>query len=336
MTTGSMEKRIEKLSHTERPTEQKKLTVKFKERSFEGDEVLVMDSISKSYGEKKLFSDLDLTVTGGERIALIGDNGTGKTTLVKLIMNQEKPDSGYLYLGPAIRTAYLPQLVSFTDESRSALDTMLYDCRCLPQQARDRLAAFGFRGEDVFTPVGALSGGEKSRLRLCMLMGSDINLLILDEPTNHLDIASREWMEDAVSDYSEALLFVSHDRYFVEKFATRIWYLDGGKLLDYRGTYEQMREYLKRQEVFTRTAKAEAKATKPDKSAKKSSPNKEKRIAKIERDIAAMEKQIAALEEAEREHASDYQKLMELGAQKEEINAQLLELYDKWEELSDE
>ena len=188
----SMEKRIEKLSHTERPTEQKKLTVKFKERSFEGDEVLVMDSISKSYGEKKLFSNLDLTVTGGERIALIGDNGTGKSTLVKLIMNQEKPDSGYLYLGPAIRTAYLPQLVSFTDESRSALDTMLYDCRCLPQQARDRLAAFGFRGEDVLTPVGALSGGEKSRLRLCMLMGGDINFLILDEPTNHLDIASRE------------------------------------------------------------------------------------------------------------------------------------------------
>ena len=169
-----------------------------------------------------------------------------------------------------------------------------------------------------------------------MLMGSDINLLILDEPTNHLDIASREWMEDAVSDYSEALLFVSHDRYFIEKFATRIWYLDGGKLLDYRGTYEQMREYLKRQEVFTRTAKAEAKAAQPDKPANKSSPNKEKRIAKIERDIAALEKQMAALEEAEQENASDYQKLMELGAQKEEINAQLLELYDKWEELSDE
>lgn len=142
----SMEKRIEKLSHTERPTEQKKLTVKFKERSFEGDEVLVMDSISKSYGEKKLFSDLDLTVTGGERIALIGDNGTGKSTLVKLIMNQEKPDSGYLYLGPAIRTAYLPQLVSFTDESRSALDTMLYDCHCRSRHATvSRPSAFAAR-----------------------------------------------------------------------------------------------------------------------------------------------------------------------------------------------
>ena len=188
----------------------------------------------------------------------------------------------------------------------------------------------------MFTPVGALSGGEKSRLRLCMLMGSDINLLILDEPTNHLDIASREWMEDAVSDYSEALLFVSHDRYFIEKFATRIWYLDGGKLLDYRGTYEQMREYLKRQEVFTRTAKAEAKAAKAEKPVKKASPNKEKRIAKLEREIAALEKQIGEIETLEQENASDYQKLMELGAQKEELNDKLLAMYGEWEELSDE
>ena len=217
----SMEKRIEKLSHTEKPTEQKKLSVKFRQREFEGDEVLVMEGLSKSFGEKKLFSGLDLTVTGGERIALIGDNGTGKSTLVKLIMGDETPDAGYVYRGPAVRTAYLPQMVSFSVPERSAYDTMLYDCRCQPQEARDRLAAFGFRGEDVFTPVGTLSGGEKSRLRLCMLMGSDINFLILDEPTNHLDIASREWMEDALSDYEQTLLFVSHDRYFIEKFATK-------------------------------------------------------------------------------------------------------------------
>ena len=157
----SMEKRIEKLSHTERPTEQKKLTVKFKERSFEGDEVLVMDSISKSYGEKKLFSDLDLTVTGGERIALIGDNGTGKSTLVKLIMNQEKPYSGYLYLGPAIRTAYLPQLVSFTDESRSALDTMLYDCRLSRRGCADPGRRAIRRREEPPAPVHAHGRGYK-------------------------------------------------------------------------------------------------------------------------------------------------------------------------------
>ncbi len=329
----SMEKRIARLEQTEKPTEAKKLSARFSSADFHADEVLVCHRLSKSFGGKRLFDGLELTVSGGERIALIGDNGTGKSTLVKLIMQKETPDEGYVKLGPSVRPAYLPQIISFSNEERSLLDTMLYDCRCQPQEARDRLAAFGFRGEDVFTPVGALSGGEKSRLRLCMLMGSDINLLILDEPTNHLDIASREWMEDAVSDYSEALLFVSHDRYFIEKFATRIWYLDGGRLLDYRGSYGQMREYLSRQEVFTRTAKAESRAAKPE---KKSSPNREKRLARLEREIAALEEQTADITALEQENASDYHKLMELGAQKEELNEKLLELYGQWEELSDE
>ena len=253
-----------------------------------------------------------------------------------MIMQQEAPDEGSIKFGPSVRPAYLPQIISFNNEERSLLDTMLYDCLCQPQEARDRLAAFGFRGEDVFTPVGALSGGEKSRLRLCMLMGSDINLLILDEPTNHLDIASREWMEDAVSDYAEALLFVSHDRYFIEKFATRIWFLENGRLLDYRGTYGQMREYLQRQEVFSRAAKAESRAPKPAQPAKKSSPNKEKRLAKLEKDIAALEKQVSNIEVLEQENASDYQKLIELGEQKDELNERLSQAYEQWEELADE
>jgi ABC-type multidrug transport system ATPase subunit len=170
-------------------------------------------------------------------------------------MNVEKPDKGWLYLGPTVRTAYLPQLVGFSNEERSALDTMLWDCRCQPQEARDRLAAFGFRGEDVFTPVGALSGGEKSRLRLCMLMGADINFLILDEPTNHLDIASREWMEDALSDYEQTLLFVSHDRYFIDKFATRVWELRDGHITDFRGSYQEFRAWRDRQELVAQIEK---------------------------------------------------------------------------------
>ena len=331
----SMEKRIEKLSHTEKPTEQKKLSVKFRQREFEGDEVLVMEGLSKSFGEKKLFSGLDLTVTGGERIALIGDNGTGKSTLVKLIMGDETPDAGYVYRGPAVRTAYLPQMVSFSVPERSAYDTMLYDCRCQPQEARDRLAAFGFRGEDVFTPVGTLSGGEKSRLRLCMLMGSDINFLILDEPTNHLDIASREWMEDALSDSEQTLLFVSHDRYFIEKFATRIWALSDGRITDFRGGYSEFCQWRDRQEVFRQNERSAQKKREP-KAEQKKKPvqGNDKAIAKAEREIAKLEARIAALDAEAEANGSDYQKLMELSAEREGLENELLELYEQWEELN--
>ena len=331
----SMEKRIEKLSHTEKPSEQKKLSVKFRQREFEGDEVLVMEGLSKSFGEKKLFSGLDLTVTGGERIALIGDNGTGKSTLVKLIMGDETPDAGYVYRGPAVRTAYLPQMVSFSVPERSAYDTMLYDCRCQPQEARDRLAAFGFRGEDVFTPVGTLSGGEKSRLRLCMLMGADINFLILDEPTNHLDIASREWMEDALSDYEQTLLFVSHDRYFIEKFATRIWALSDGRITDFRGGYSEFCQWRDRQEVFRQNERSAQKKREP-KAEQKKKPvqGNDKAIAKAEREIAKLEARIAALDSEAEANGSDYQKLMELSAEREGLESELLELYEQWEELN--
>ena len=330
----SMEKRIAKLEQTERPREEKKLSAKFKAREFNGDEVLVCEGLSKSYGEKTLFSGLELTVTGGERIALIGDNGVGKSTLVKLIMQQETPDEGYLCLGPSVRPAYLPQIVRFENEERDLINTMLYDCRCQPQEARDRLAAFGFRGEDVFTRVGALSGGEKSRLRLCMLMGSDINFLILDEPTNHLDIASREWMEDAISQYPEALLFVSHDRYFIEKFATRIWYLENGRITDYRGTYGEFRDYQARQAVFNQAAKAETRKKEPQ-PRKKGAPGKDKQLARLEKEIAKLEEQIAALEQKCEEFSSDYQKLMEIDAEKMLLNDKLMTAYESWEELSE-
>ncbi len=330
----SMEKRIEKLQTSEKPTERKKLKVKFKERAFNGDEVLVTEGLAKSFGEKRLFSDLELTVTGGERIALIGDNGAGKSTLIKLIMHQETPDTGWLSLGPSVRTAYLPQIISFTSDSRSALDTMLYDCRCQPQEARDRLAAFGFRGEDVFTPVGALSGGEKSRLRLCMLMGADINFLILDEPTNHLDIASREWIEDALSDYGETLLFVSHDRYFIEKFASRVWLLENGRITDFRGGYADFCQWRERQAVYARSEQAEQKKKEPREPKKSKASNTGRQLERTEKEIGRLEERLAALDREAELHAADYQKLLELEAEKETLNAQLLALYEKWEALS--
>lgn len=330
----SMEKRIEKLNqNSQRPTQQKKLNVSFKQADFNGDEALVIEGVSKSFGERKLFESLSLLVTGGERIALIGDNGTGKSTLIKMIMGQESPDAGYIAMGPSVRAAYLPQIVSFSHPERSALDTMLYDCRCTPQQARDRLAAFGFQGEDVFTQVGALSGGEKSRLRLCMLMGGNINLLILDEPTNHLDIASREWIESALSDYTEALLFVSHDRYFIEQFAQRVWALEDGKISDYRGGYNEYLSWRERQAVTAAAVKTAVKKAEPRKPRQK---NTAKELAKTEREIERLEAKQAELESQAEEFASDYQKLMELEDEKAALSAELDKLYERWEELSDE
>ena len=329
----SMEKRIERLSQSEKPTEARKLTVKFRERDFNGDEVIVADGLEKGYSGRVLFSGVSLEVTGGERIALIGDNGAGKTSFLKLLMGEEAPDAGYIYRGPAIRTAYLPQIVRFDDESRTMYDTMLWECRAQPQEARDRLAAFGFRGEDVFKRVSTLSGGEKSRLRLCMLMGGQINLLVLDEPTNHLDIASREWMEDALSDYEQTLLFVSHDRYFIEKFATRIWTLENGAFTDFRGGWREYGEWRARQAVFSRSAEKSEKKEKRDTRAPRPA-NAERLIAKTEREIAALEEKLAALTREEAENASDYQKLMALAEEKDALDKALTALYEKWAELT--
>jgi ATPase subunit of ABC transporter with duplicated ATPase domains len=290
----AIQTRIERMEKTERPKTDKKMTNRFGEREFRGDEVLVMKGVTKSFGDRTLFRDLEFTVRGGERIGLIGPNGAGKSTLIKLIMNEEKADSGIIRTGPAIKTAYLPQHVKFDDPWRSALDTMIYEAGLSTQMARNRLGAFQFTGEEVFRPVGQLSGGEQSRLRLCILMKDDINFLILDEPTNHLDIASREWIESAVEDFEGTLLFVSHDRYFINRFATRIWELDKGKIRDFIGTYDQYRA-VKAAEASGKTplSRAKEKKEKPKRVKKVSN---EKLIARLERDISALEKKLEEIE----------------------------------------
>lgn len=336
----SMEKRMEKLAQTDRPKQERAMKIKFASREFSGDEVLVIDGVSKAYGEKKLFSELELIIEGGERIALIGDNGTGKSTLIKMIIGEEMPDKGMLRRGPSVKTAYLPQIIMFDEPRRSLLDTMLYSENCTPQTARNRLGSFRFSGEDVFKPVSALSGGEQSRLRLCMLMREEINFLILDEPTNHLDIASREWIEDAVESYDEALLFVSHDRYFIEKFATRIWALENGSITDFRGSFSEYREFVRRQTELSQAEK-QKEAKKPEirerkrEDWKKKNGGSEKQLKKLERDIEKLEEKMAELESEYERNAADYQKLMELDEEKAQLLAQLDELYESWEALSE-
>ena len=322
----------ERLQTAERPTEDKKLSVRFRQKEFFGDEVLVLSDVAKSYGTKTLFSDVELLVEAGERIALLGDNGTGKSTLLRCITGEETPDRGWIHLGPSVKSAYLPQLVRFDDPERDMVDTMLWEAKCDAQTARNRLAAFGFRGEDVFKTVSVLSGGEQSRLRLCILMRDDINFLMLDEPTNHLDLLSREWMEDALSDYTEALLFVSHDRWFIEKFATRIWYLHDGTIEDFKGSFPEWREYRARQEALRQTAKTVAREKIPR---QKAEPNRDRRRTKVEKEIEKAESAIAALEAEMARNASDYQKLLELEEKKAAADAALEELYLQWEELAE-
>ena len=335
----SMEKRIERIRQTDKPKKDRKMSVRFGEREFRGDEVLSIKGLEKSFGERKLFADVNLEVEGGERIALLGDNGTGKSTLIKILMGEEEPDAGKLRKGPTVKVGYLPQIIHFDHPERNLVDTMLYDLDCTAQTARDRLAAFKFRGEDVFKPVSALSGGEQSRLRLCMLMDSKINLLILDEPTNHLDIQSREWIEEAVEEYEGCLLFVSHDRYFIDRFAGRIWKLEDGHIVDFRGTYQEYREARERGRL--QPAPAEAAAPKDPPPEKKEKPRRPGGTKNLEKEAAAAERAVAKAEERmydlslEIEEASaDYLRLQELYEQRDALEEEILKLYGTWEALS--
>ena len=338
----SMEKRIERMRTIDKPTKAKAMHNHFGEVEFFGDEVLHIDGIEKSFGDRALFHDLDLTIEGGERIALIGDNGTGKSTLLKILMEEEEADRGRFKYGPSVRTAYLPQIIHFDDPRRDLVDTMLYAKRGMSTQAaRDRLAAYNFRGEDVFKPVSVLSGGEQSRLRLCMLMDEEINFLVLDEPTNHLDIASREWIEEAVEAYEGALLFVSHDRYFINRFATRIWELENGTITDYPVSFKRYKEIKAREKIQTPQVRAEKKAEKKAEREAVPKPgraqqNARRKLTIVERDMAKLEEEIAALDKALEENACDYEKYSELYAQKEELDGKLTELMEQWEVLAEE
>ena len=334
----NIERRIERMRTTSRPTKARKMDARFSTAEFHGDEVLGVRNLAKAYGGKKLFDGITLKIEGGERIALIGDNGTGKSTLIKMIVGELYPDEGRIKTGPQTRTAYLPQIIHFEHPDWNLVENMMAAKRGLSaQSARNRLAAYDFRGEDVFKPVSVLSGGEQSRLRLCMLMDGEINFLILDEPTNHLDIAAREWIEDAVESYDGTLLFVSHDRYFINRFATRIWELAGETITDYPMGFAQYRQ-MKAQEEAAKTEPPKPVKVKAERPARgnRAQQNARRQLTICEREIAKAEEEIAALERDMEAAACDYEKLTELTAVREEAQAKLEALYERWEQLSEE
>ncbi len=324
----SIQHRMERIRKTEKPKKERTMKASFGEKEFSGDIVFKMKNVSKSFGDRVLFSDVNLTVEGGERIALLGDNGTGKTTFIKCLLGDEDC-AGKIQFGPTVKFGYLPQIIHFDHPERSLYDTMLYEKNCTPQTARDRLGAFLFQGEDVFKQVGNLSGGEQSRLRLCMLMDEKINLLILDEPTNHLDIASREWVEAAIEEFEGVLLFVSHDRYFIEKFAERIWLLEDGTIHDFKCGYQKYRSILEHEAAAKpiATAAPKAKKEKP----KGGTKDADKLIRRLEREIEKQEALIANLETQMEAAAADYQELTRILGEKEDAEAVLMDLMEQWD-----
>ena len=336
----SMEKRIERMRTTSKPTKARKMDARFSSAEFHGDEVLGLRSLSKSYGGKHLFDGISLKVEGGERIALIGDNGTGKSTLIKMIVGELYPDDGRIRLGPQVRMAYLPQIIHFDHPDWNLVENMMAAKKGLSaQSARNRLAAYDFRGEDVLKPVSVLSGGEQSRLRLCMLMDDEINFLILDEPTNHLDIDSREWIEEAVEAYDGTLLFVSHDRYFINRFATRIWELSDQTITDYPMGFAQYRQMKAQEEAEKQEAPKPVKekhVTERPARGNKAQQAARRQLTICEREIAKAEEAIAELDVQMEAAACDYEKLNELVKQKETAQAELDALYERWEQLSEE
>ena len=243
----SREKRLDKIERLEKPQEEGTVRFRFETRRRTGDDVLMIEGLKKGYGERVLFRDLKLHVRAGDRIALIGDNGTGKSTLLKCLTGEEKPDAGTIRWGTGVDLGYYDQHQAGLNENKTVLDEVWDRFPRMEQyEVRGALGLFLFTGDDVFAPVSTLSGGEKGRVALTELMLRKDNVLLLDEPTNHLDMDSREVLENALSGFPGTIVAVSHDRYFINRFAEKVCVLDGQEIKEYLGNYDSYYEKVSR------------------------------------------------------------------------------------------
>lgn len=324
----SMEKRLNRIERIDSVKKAHKIKGKFSGATRTGDEVFYIDNLSIGY-DAPLISDFTALVLRGERVAILGDNGCGKTTLLNTLQDVHKPLLGKIIDGAGLKIGILPQEIVFANAERTVLDTMLYETTMSVGESRNRLGAYGFRGDDVFKTVDVLSGGEKTRLKLCIFMHEEINTLFLDEPTNHLDILAREWLEDALYDYSETMLFVSHDRYFIDKFATRIWMVENGRVTDFLGGYD---EYLAHNKRMAEVAQAQnrAQSSKKPKKEQKSNEYNDKRVKKqLGIQAQELEREISEIELRIEENAADYEMLGGLMEKRELLENELLVIYSQ-------
>lgn len=299
-----------------------------------GQDVLETQSLGMAFGENKLFSNVDMLIKKGEKVFLLGPNGCGKTTLLKIIMGEYEHTEGEYKIGANIHIGYYDQIQENLHMDKTVIDEVWDEYPNMTQtQIRNALAVFLFRGEDVFKEIHKLSGGERARVELVKLMLKSVNLLIMDEPTNHLDIESREALENALTDYDGTMLMVSHDRYFINKLADRILYLTPNGIESYSGGYDSFtaRNTVKEEKKTTDSA-LDYKEQKRLEAEKRKTIN---RFRKVEELIEQLEEEIEALngEMAKPEYAADFTKLAELSGEAEKKNSELEELMLEWEEL---
>ena len=350
----SREKMLDKIEVLEKPTDaDDEMKIRLEPDIVSGNDVLTIRDLGKSFGPLHLFSHVDIDIRRGERVAIIGSNGTGKTTLLKIINQMVPADSGQITFGTRVHTGYYDQDHQVLHMDKTLFDELQDTYPGLNNtRIRSILAAFLFTGDDVFKRVGDLSGGERGRLSLAKLMLSNANFLILDEPTNHLDITSKEILEQALNRYTGTVLYVSHDRYFINRTATRILELSGGTFLNYIGNYDY---YLEKRDLVNALWKQQAgqapaaasgtDAASDGRAGWKAQQDAQARLRRRQNALKKAEEEISRLEEEDAQLteqlqnpaiATDAARLMELHRQQEQIQKQLAGLYEDWERLAEE
>lgn len=356
----SREKMLDKMELVDKPVVlNSRMRISLEPEIISGNDVLTIEHLSKSFDNKPLFKNLNLSIRRGEVVGLLGANGTGKTTLLKIINRHLRPDGGKIHYGAKVSIGYYDQEQHVLNDEKTIFDEISDAYPKLTNtRIRNVLAAFLFTGDRVFQKIGTLSGGEKGRVSLAKLMLSNANFLILDEPTNHLDIQSREILEDAINDYEGTVFYVSHDRYFINQTATRILDLSPEGIVNYKGNYTY---YLEQKEAGNIEADSDSVLGSPEASGEDADKKTETAVSskedwkrsreeaarqrkranelkKTEADISRLEEENESIKEEMNspDIASNVSRLMELSRKYEENEEALLELYDKWEELSEE
>ena len=347
----SREKMLNKIQRIDKPIEvQSQMRLSLEPRVVSGNDVLTVEDLAKSFPQQKLFSNISFQIKRGERVALIGNNGTGKTTMLKILNGLLDADAGSFSLGAKVQIGYYDQEHHVLHAEKTIFEEISDTYPTLTEtQIRNMLAAFLFTGDDVFKVISSLSGGERGRVSLAKLMLSEANFLILDEPTNHLDIASKEILEEALNSYTGTVLYVSHDRYFINQTATRILDLTNQSVVNYIGDYDY---YLEKKEELTekyapsaQEATEEAKEETPSEGKLTWQQQKEEqaRKRKQENELKKVEKRLEELETRDKEIddtlvlpdvCTNVGRCAELSREKDKIQAELEELYEKWEELA--